>query len=709
MRRQRSERPYLKIIGATPLPVIRQTTASECALTCVAMLANYHGLGADLVELRKQYSSSPAGATLKGITAICARLRLATRAVTCAASELRQLRTPCVLHWRFNHFVVLKSAGRKHVVLHDPARGRVKEPYDRVAEAFTGVAMEVSRSSSFRATRPPPKLRLSGLLPRASTLLRTLSAGLVLALVCELLVLATPFYLQIVIDEVLVKGDALLLNTLAAGFAVMLVFQVMANTMRQLTFQYLSQVSVFDITARILNKLLKLPLSYFRDRELGDVQHRVQSLRRVQSFVVHSAPALLLDLLFITLILVLMLAYESRLTLLVLVVTAVWCLWRALLLPLRLRLSNDIAVSESSVETYFLETLRAVQTVKLANGEATRLSEWRNSFANGINDKIRAGNLAVLNSAIRQLLFQGLRVGCIYLLAQRALAGQISIGMVSAYVAYLGMFITRANGIVERSIEYKLLEVPLGRLSDIVFTKEEPVNEGVVNGILPSNDVELKHVAFAHSGCAPWLLQDCSLYARKNGFVAIAGCSGTGKSTLLRVIAGIESASAGEILVGGIAVKNWCVRDLRAYSATVFHEDRLLQGSIADNIALFAEKLDLERVRRAARMACIDVEIEALPMGYQSRVGDLGSSLSRGQVQRVLLARAFYREPRLLLLDEATSGLDEQLERRVIKSITELDATRIVITHSDRMLEAADQVLWLHNGTLLSSRPELNV
>ncbi len=688
--------------------MIRQTIASECGLACVAMIANYLGIGADLVELRKRHSLSLSGATLKGITEICDKLELSTRAVTCRLPELRKLRMPCLLHWRFNHFVVLKSANRNHLVIHDPARGIVIEPYSQVAEAFTGVALEVTRAPGFKRSKAPPRLRMSGLLAVNLSMFRTLAGGLALALVCELLALASPLYLQVVIDQVLGKSDALLLNTLAVGFGILLAFQVVANSMRLLTFQYLSQVLVFDMTARVLHRLLRLPLAYFRGSDLGDVQHRVLSLRRVQSFITHSAPALVLDGLFVVMIVGLMTAYDRALALLAIAVAVTWCVWRAMLFPLGLRLSSDIAHSESSVETHFLETLRAVQSIKLANGEAARLSEWRNLFANVINARIRIGNVAVLDTAIRQLLFQGLRIACIYLLAQKALKGQMSIGAVSAFVAYLGMFITRAGGIVDRLIEYKLLQVPLDRLADIVFTEEEPVRQSPKGPSGSPCAIELRHIAFAYAPQDPYVLNDCSLSVPRKGFIAITGRSGTGKSTLLRLIAGVETASEGELLIDGLAINDWSPGELRGVAATVFQEDRLIKGSVADNIALFDKEVAHERVRQAARQACIDTEIERLPMGYDTRIGDLGSSLSKGQVQRVLLARALYRRPKLLLLDEATSGLDPELERRVIKSVEALDATRVVITHSDRMLEAADKVLWLKDGKLLASRPELN-
>jgi ATP-binding cassette subfamily B protein RaxB len=701
--------PYLRMGGVSGLPVIRQDTASECGLACVAMVASYLGVGADLVELRKKNKLSLNGLTLKGIAAICDRLRLSSRAVRCRVDELSRLRTPCLLHWRLNHFVVLKRVSRRHLVLHDPARGVVRETYAQAFDDFTGVALEISPGPEFRKTKPPPRLRLSALLPGDAALLRSLSVGVLLAFICELLFLASPFYLQIIIDEVLGKSDTLLLDTVAIGFSLLLLFQVFASTLRQLTFQYLSQVSVFDISARILDRLLRLPLAYFRDRDLGDVQHRVNALRRVQTFIVHSAPALLLDLLFVVLIICLMTLYDFGLTVLALVVALAWFSWRVALYPVSYRLATAIAHAESSVDTHFLETLRSVQTVKMYRGEAARLSEWRNLFAAGINRKIQAGNLGILDSAIRQLLLQGLRILCIYLLARKALEGQMSVGMVSAFVAYLGMFITRAGGIVDRITEYRLLEVPMERIADIVFAEKSLADHEDSRTTTTSNQVELRHVAFSYSDNEPPVLKDCSCKIAENGFTAIAGCSGAGKSTLLHLIAGVEAASDGEILIGGLALGSWQQRHLRARVASVFQGDCLLKGSVAENIALFDNEWDMDHVRRAARQACIHREIEALPMGYNARIGDLGASLSKGQVQRVLLARAFYREPRLLLLDEVTSGLDAELEQRVVQSIARLDATRIVITHSDRMLTAADDVLWLRNGVLLSSRPELNV
>ena len=709
MRRIGAAEPYLRLSGSPRLPVVRQATATECGLACVAMLASYLGAGPDLTQLRRQFPASLKGMTLRDIVAICGALKLATRAVRCRVSELGKLRTPCLLHWRFNHFVVLKSAHRDHLVLHDPARGCVKESLAAAGDAFTGVALEVARSRGFQGSCRPRRLKLGSLIALDSETIGRFAAGLVLALVCEFLLLATPFYLQVVIDQVLGKGDWQLLGTLAAGFGLLLAFQVVANVMRQLTFQYLSQVAVFDLSARVLHSLMGRSIGWFRSRDLGDVQHRVQSLRGVQDFIVHAAPAMLLDVLFVTLISALMFVYEPAVTGLAIVAVIAWALWRYLLFPVNLRRANDIAMTESLLQTHFLETLRAAQIVKMLGGEAARESEWRNLFADTTNARIRAGNLRIVDNALRLALFQGMRVAAIYMLATRALDGQMSIGMVSAYVAYLGMFIARSSGIVEFAVAYKLLAVPLDRLADVVFGENDGTAGRRRVAAEPAPGIDLRNVTFRFVAGEAAILRCCSCRIPGGGFTAIAGSSGSGKSTLLRLIAGVEPVSEGDLCIGGVPTRELDSQEFRRRVAAVFEGDCLVKGSVVDNIALFDQHPDRARVHESAQVACVAEDIESLPMGYETRIGDLGSSLSKGQTQRILLARALYRRPVLLLLDEATSGLDSALEKRVIRSLSELEVTRVVVTHSDHMLEAAHDVLWLSNGTLLSSRPELNV
>jgi len=671
------------------------------------MIAASLGQAVDLGSLRHRFGSSRNGATLQRIADNFSQLGLSTRAVRCDANELGALRLPCVLHWRFDHFVVLKSVSRRRLVIHDPARGVVRESRRSAGRCFTGIALEVRAPVRPARESPLPRLRLWHLVSLRKSERRAATAAMLLAFASESLLLTTPFYLQWVLDQVVLQGDRPLLSLLAAAFSLLLLFQVMATVLRQLTFNYVGHIVVFDASSHIVRRLLSLPLRYFRDRDLGDIQHRVQSIRQIQNFLVQSLPALVVDSVFVVLIVLLMLSFQAGLTGLILAATAVWCCWRMAILPINLRLGDEIAVKEATLQTRFLETLRAIAPIKLSNGERVREESWCNAFAAASNARIRLSNLQVADVAVQTVLFQGLRIALIFLLARQALVGETSIGELSAFVAYAGLFLMRGGAIFDRLLEYKLLNVPLARIEDIALCDQEVAGDRVLSGSVHA--IELKHVSFCYADDTPRIINNCSARFRCGEMTAIAGVSGTGKSSLLALLAGVITASEGEVAINDRNVQSWSTTSLRAALGTVFQGDCLVKGSLAENIALSDPRPDFDRVRSAAAAACVLAELEALPMGLLTRVGDLASALSRGQVQRILLARAYYRRASLLLLDEVTSGLDTELEKRVVQRLQASSATRIVVTHSDSLLQAADSVLWLHQGRLLPSRPDLNV
>ncbi len=692
--------PWFRLSGRRHLPVLRQSTIAECGLTCVAMIAAYFGSGADLASLRRHTGASIAGMNLASLLRVGKSLHLSGRAVRCRLSELGYLKKPCILHWEFEHFVVLKKVTGTHLHVHDPAVGSTKISFEDADAKFTGVAVEFTPTTGFQKRKPARKLSLVDLVTFDPGLTRTVSVAMVLAVISELLLLTSPFYLQTVIDQVLMRGDSLLLNTLVLGFSILTVFQLLASAMRQLTFQFVSQATAFSLSSRVLHHLLRLPVSWFRSRKTGDIQQRMQSLGKIQAFITRSAPALLLDCVFLLIVVMLMLAYAPSLTFVVAMVAAVFVLWRIAVFPLMLEQSNRLILAEAATQTHLLESLRSMQSIKMCAGEVSRATGWQNLLVFRINTQIRAGNLSVADSTIRQGLFQGLHIGIVFLLASQVQDGAMSVGTLSAFAAYTGMFVARAGGIVNRVFEYRLLQVPLNRLADIVFNAAERCDhESGPQGNLLGN-VQASGISFSYPGAKSAVLSDVSLSVTRGELVAIQGCSGSGKSTLLRLLAGIERVSPGGLLFDGKPADDWPLADLRRSIATVFSDDVLMSGTIANNIALFDPEPDRERVRRVADLAAVDEVIDALPMGYETPIGDLGSALSTGQVQRVLFARALYRKPSVLLLDEFTSGLDAVTERRVLRALQRLPATRIVVTHSTNVLGAADRVYHLRKGQL---------
>jgi len=696
--------PWVNVSGRRRLPVIRQATIAECGLACVAMVAAYFGNGEDLVSLRRRFGTSSSGATLASLVHVGRSLHLSSRAVRCQLSELKHLKTPCILHWGFDHFVVLNKVTSAHVLVHDPAAGVLRVPLAEADAKFTGVALELEPTENFTRGKAPRRLRLSELIVVDAGFAGSISTALVLAVVSELLLLAMPFYLQTVIDQVLIRGDQLLLNTLVLGFAMLTVFQLSASALRQLTFQMLSQSTAFSLSSRVLRHLLHLPVSWFRMSRTGDIQQRMQSLARIQAFVTQSAPALVLDTVFLLIVVTLMVAYTPMLAFIVTATAALYVLWRIAVYPIMLEQTSKLVRAEAASQSHLLESLRNMQSIKMCAGEAQRTADWQNLFVRRINTQIRAGNLGIVDGTIHQALFQGLHIGVVFLLARQVQGGEMSVGAISAFVAYTGMFVTRAGGIINRVFEYRLLRVPLDRLADIIFNEAELYNHGSDSRAALAGNLQVGGVTFAYRGTSSAVLDDVSFDVACGELIAIHGRSGCGKSTLLRLLAGLEEPTSGKICYDGKPTAEWPRSVLRRGIATVFHDDSLISGSIAENIALFDRSRDDRRIRHVAELAAIDRVIDALPMRYETPIGDLGSVLSTGQVQRILLARALYRRPSVLLLDEFTSGLDADTERLVLRSLLRLSATRIVVTHSEAVLRAADRVYRLRDGTLGSRR-----
>jgi ATP-binding cassette subfamily B protein RaxB len=664
------------------------------------MITAYFGNYVDLPSLRRRFGAALTGATLASLIHTAESLHLSARAVRCRLSELRRLRQPSILHWGFDHFVVLKKVTRTRLLIHDPAGGALSVSLAEADTKFTGVALEFAPTEAFAPRQPARRLELTDLVVVDRGFAGSVSSALLLAVVSELLLLAMPLYLQTVIDQVLMRGDFLLLHALALGFAVVAAFQLLASVLRQLTFQFLSQATVFSLTSRVLRHLLRLPVSWFRARQTGDIQQRMRSLAGVQAFVTEAAPALVLDCIFLAIVVVLMITYAPLLTLLVAAAASAYLLWRALVFPAMLEQTGKLVRADAATQSHLLETLRSVQSIKMCGGESCRTTDWQNLLVRRINTQLRAGNLAIADGAVHQALFQGLHIGIILLLAKQVQGGTMSVGTLSAFVAYAAMFVTRAGGIISRVFEYRLLQVPLERLADIVFNEVEAADSGSHDLPRLTGNVRTSGMSFAYRGAETPVLSAVSVDIAAGELVAICGCSGSGKSTLLRLLAGIERPSSGTLCYDGVPATKWPQAAVRRSIATVFHDDVLLSGSIAENIALFDRARSDERMRKVADLAAVGNAIEALPMGYATPIGDLGSALSTGQVQRILFARALYRRPSVLLLDEFTSGLDADTESGVLRTLVRLPATRIVVTHSPAVLRAADRVFELHAGKL---------
>jgi ATP-binding cassette, subfamily B, bacterial CvaB/MchF/RaxB len=685
------------------LPLVLQTEVTECGLACLAMIADYHGRFEDLASLRRRFGVSLKGVRLPDLVRIADQMGLASRPLRLSLAELSQLRTPCILHWDMNHFVVLREVTRQSVVIHDPASGVRRISREEVGSHFTGIALELNPTQQFRPRKAQPSLSILQALGRMVGLKRSLAQLMALALAIEVFSVTQPFFLQWVVDHALVSADRDLLYTLALGFGLLMLANATFTALRGWMLMVLSTSLRLQGRAGLFSHLMKLPVSFFEARYLGDIVSRFSSMETLQRAITTQLVEALLDGMFALATLAMMFAFSPAMAAVVVVAALIYAGMRwALYGPLR-EASMEAIVWAARRDSHFLETLRAVSTIKLMGGTSSRQVSWMNLLVQTLNRELAADRLRLSFRVGNQVLMGALNIGVVVYGASLVLAGNFTVGMLLAFLAFKNQFVTRICEVIDKGVDLKMLRLHSDRLADIVNTEPEMVSSGEVGTRLSRHPrLEVKQLRFRYSEHDPWVLDGINLVFEPGESVAIVGTSGCGKTTLLKILASLLSATEGEVLVDGKPINRVGTENYRRLLGVVMQDDQLLAGSIAENISFFAARPNRARIEACARMAALDRDITQMAMGYETLIGDMGTSISGGQKQRLLLARALYRKPRILLLDEATSHLDVKLERTVNEAVAGMHLTRIIVAHRPETIRTADRVITLEAGRVAS-------
>ncbi len=684
------------------VPLVLQSEASECGLACVAMVLNHHGTVTDLPTLRSRHGAMPQGMTLTELMRVAQSEQLMARAVRLEVEELGQLRLPCILHWNLGHFVVLHKVTGDRCDILDPAVGDCSFTLKEVSSRFTGVALEIWPSDSFAPKQEAQSISLRRLVGRVAGLWSTVWRVLALSLALEFLILLSPLFMQWVVDHVVISRDLDLLGTLAAGFVLLMVAQQYLTLIRSwLLLRVGTQLRV-QWRSNVLAHMMKLPLDYFARRHLGDVMSRFGSITKIQKVLTTTFVEVALDGLMVVLTLVLMLLYSPVLTAVavvsVLMYAGIRLAWYG---PLRRAASEELirAAAESS---HMLESVRGMRTIRLFARSSERLGAWQSLMVSDVNADLRIQKLEILYRLVRRTLSGLFALLLLGLGARDVIAGTLSVGMLLAFLAYRGQFDSRFTELVNKYFDLRMLGLDAQRLADIVLTPAEPGSAGKpMERRTDAPQIDLQNLSFRYAQGSPDVLEDLSLRIPAGQSVAIAGPSGCGKTTLVNLIMGVYTPQRGTIKVDSIPITTMGLDQWRLQVGTVMQDDVLFAGSIADNICFFDPQVKRDWVEECARMASIHDDIMAMPMGYQTLVGDMGTTLSGGQKQRVLLARAIYRRPRVLILDEATSSLDVMREAEVGRAISRMAITRIVVAHRPQTLATVDRVVEMAEGRIV--------
>jgi ATP-binding cassette, subfamily B, bacterial CvaB/MchF/RaxB len=346
-------------------------------------------------------------------------------------------------------------------------------------------------------------------------------------------------------------------------------------------------------------------------------------------------------------------------------------------------------------QSHFLETLRAILPLKLSGRETERRARWQHLLSDVFNRDVRTEKISIVFNVSQATLTSAATLAVFYFGARLVMDNELTLGMLIAFASYQVVFTGRMQALVGFAFDWRLLRLHAERLADLALEapEEEPAQETDVQRLAPR--IQIRGVSFRYADGEPWVIHNLSLQIEPGESVVLVGPSGCGKSTLTKIILGILTPTEGEVLLDGVPIGRLGLRNYRKLIGAVLQEDHLLSGSLADNIAFFDTTADQGDIEVAARVAAIHEEINGMPMGYQTLVGDLGTSLSGGQKQRVLLARALYKKPKILVLDEATSHLDVYNEGRVNDALSGLSLTRIIVAHRPETIASAGRVIEL--------------
>jgi len=673
------------------------------------MLANFHGYHSDLADLRRRFSISLKGATLAQLARHASAMQLSTRPLRLNLDELAQLNLPCILHWRLNHFVVLTRVRKNRrgeivLVILDPAVGERKVSLAETSDEFTGVALEVTPSPAFRRSEARKKISVKDLAGKVVGLPAALMQVLLLALALEIFAVASPLFGQFIIDEVIVSGDRGLLVVIVLGFALLVAIQTAVGLARSWFLMRWSMDISFQWSGRVFGHLIRLPTSFFEKRHLADVVSRFSSIGVIQNTLTSLFVECLLDGLMAIVALAMMLLYSSKLTAAVVAGVSLYAILRWVFYQPFREAAQARIILAAREGSHFLETLRSITAIKLFGHEDERRIRWQNLIADLQNRDIRTQKLAVAFKAAHTTIFalQGLAI--FYFGAGLVMDNALSVGMLMAFTSYSGNFAGRIFNLIDLFINVKMLDLHCERLADIVLeeTEENRPTQTDTSRLRPQ--IEVKNLKFRYADGEPWILNGLDLTIPAGQNIAVVGASGCGKTTLCKVILGLLRPTEGEVLIDGVPINQIGLSAYRQLVGAVMQDDGLLAGSIKDNVSFFESGADAKRVEQCAMQAAIHEEIVRMPMGYQSLVGDMGSSLSGGQKQRLLLARSLYKKPKILVLDEATSHLDIGNEGRVNLALKGLSLTRIVIAHRPETISVADRVVELRDGRAIEVR-----
>jgi ATP-binding cassette subfamily B protein len=685
----------------TPL---QQMNEVECGATCLAMILHYYGRMTSITEIHEHYGSGRNGITAFNLLQAASDYGLRARAISHTSNDLRTVQLPAIVHWEFNHFVIVEDWSHHGVTIIDPATGRERLSLIQFSERFTGIIILLEPGAQFLRHTDYPRLSLrtyAAQYIRQSPWLLAQIVGATLLL--QAFGLAVPLLTKIIVDQIVPQNMINIMQLLGIGLVLLLLSQGVVMFLREMLLLYLQIRIDTQTMPAFFEHLLNLPLRFFQHRARGDILTRLASNMEIRDIISSRLVATLLDAAMVSLTLSILLTQSLLFGLCVLGIGLVQTLVLIVTAPLIRRQAQQELTSISNCQSYETEVLTGIATIKAAGAEPHALEHWLNLFFRQLHLSSRQHYVLTTINIMMSTLRTLLTLGILWFGTLQVLSGQLPIGTMLALSSLAAICLNPLVSLIQSGLDIQFVRTHLERIADVVEAAPEQDTSRTIPPPQLTGQISLQEVSFQYDTQGTKIIDAVSLTIAPGQKVAIVGRTGSGKSTLGKLLLGLYVPTTGNICYDAIPLRYLNYRSLRTQCGAVLQESTIFSGSIRQNIAFNNPQLPPEEIVKAAQIAALHDDILQMPMSYETPVAEDGAALSGGQRQRLAIARALAHQPAILLLDEATSALDVITERQVEQNLAGLSCTQIIIAHRLSTIQSADLILVMDHGRLVES------
>lgn len=702
------------MISSKGFPFFYQHDSMDCGPACLRMIAKYYGRHYTIESLRQKCHISREGVSMLGISNAAEDIGFKTIGVHISYAQFKEeVPFPCIVHWRQNHFIVVYKIKKDTVLVADPASGLIKYTkkefldgwISRKGDSDEGIALLFEPQPEFYSVdgEKPDKAKFSFILQYLKPYKKLVLQLFLGMLIGTMLQLIFPFFTQSIVDYGIGNNNINFITLILIAQITLYAAQTAVEFIRSWILLHISTRINISIISDFLIKLMRLPIGFFDTKMIGDLMQRIGDHQRIQAFLTSSTLNIIFSFISLIVFAFVLAFYSVKLLVVFFIGSALYVLWVMIFLKYRRELDYKRFTQSSAERSNLIQMITGMQEIKLNNCEKQKRWEWENIQAKLFKVSISGLRLSQCQQSGAVFINETKNILISFISAYAVINGDMSLGMMMAVQTIVGQLNSPVIQMINFIQSAQDAKISLERLGEIHNRENESEDGDGKTSIFPEDkSISIENLSFYYDTLSDAIINDVSLNIPEGKVTAIVGMSGSGKTTLVKLLLGFYSPTRGNVRIGGINLSNIKPQAWRAKCGTVMQDGFIFSESIAKNIAIGEDHIDEQRLLHATKIANIQDMIENLPLGYNTKIGQEGNGISQGQKQRILIARAVYKNPDYIFLDEATNSLDANNERVIMDNLQEFfkGRTVIVVAHRLSTVKNADQIVVLNHGKI---------